>query len=59
MFPFLPDLLAKLRAAEEASTTQAGASMAQARAMRELIDYLQKLIPNDFRDKPSDLYKPR
>ena len=52
MFPFLPDLLAKLRAAEEAS-------MAQAKALRELIDYLQKLIPNDFRGKASDLYKPR
>lgn len=52
MFPFLPDLMARLRAAEEAST-------AQAKALHELIDYLQKLIPDDIRNKPTDLYRPR
>ena len=52
MFHFLPDLLAKLKAAEEAS-------MAQAKALRELIDYLQKLIPDDLRNRSSDLYRPR
>ena len=52
MFPFLPELLKKLEAAEEAST-------AQSKALRELIDYLAQLMPQDFRNKPSGLYRER
>lgn len=52
MFQLLPELLSKLRVAEEAS-------LAQARALRELIDFLQKLVPNDFRERPMDIYRNR
>ena len=46
MFQLLPGLIAKLEAAEKAHNEAA-------RSIHDLIDFLQKLVPNDIRNTPT------